>query len=150
VISLLFCVTALSFRTARLFVDLPRLYHNGSTFWLLGDLSGDLTLIHCSPDVARAVGYPRTWQFDFLGFRYAHWDRAPYAGATNTFLTWIELPYLPTIFLTAALPAMWIRRRWLRAHEHRRPGMCGKCGYDLRATPDRCPECGTLNEIAHQ
>lgn len=51
---------------------------------------------------------------------------------------WLIIPF------GSVLPALWLMRF------HKLNGMsalsdsCRACGYDLRATPDRCPECGTV------
>ena len=43
---------------------------------------------------------------------------------------------------TALLPLMWTLRQ-VRSRRLKKQGHCTVCGYDLRATPQRCPECGT-------
>ncbi|HEY8667492.1 MAG TPA: hypothetical protein VIL86_12555 [Tepidisphaeraceae bacterium] len=50
--------------------------------------------------------------------------------------------WLPAL-LFAILPALWLRR-WRIERKRNRVGFCKTCGYDLRATPNRCPECGTI------
>jgi hypothetical protein len=85
----------------------------------------------------------------FLGFFYN--DTRGSHGFGNFYSRWIKLcvPYWALTLASAVLPVIG-GRRVLRMLVRRRrgPGLCPVCGYDLRATPDRCPECGKITSSA--
>jgi len=56
--------------------------------------------------------------------------------------TQVAVAYWLIVIVTMILPAIWVVRH--RRGPKSTPGVCSGCGYDLRATHDRCPECGTL------
>jgi hypothetical protein len=65
-------------------------------------------------------------------------------GIAYTYRDW-HVPYYVLWWVT--LPAPLLVLREIARHRRRRrsrdgAGHCAGCGYDLRATPDRCPECG--------
>jgi hypothetical protein len=63
------------------------------------------------------------------------------------FLPFISVEYWSVLLFSALAPLGRLFSKWTRIKANRvAQGLCPNCGYDLRATPDRCPECGTPRE----
>jgi hypothetical protein len=69
------------------------------------------------------------WQIDTLDLRIPCW-----------------LPALLTVLLP--IQALRVRHRERKRRRNLRSGRCPSCGYDLRATPAFCPECGAVPSAA--
>jgi hypothetical protein len=81
--------------------------------------------------------YPTTPWYQF-GFMIRHASAPHIFGGISSY-TSIRIPYWAIFALLLAIP---VARMWRRLSAKSRPGHCPKCNYDLRASKDRCPECG--------
>ncbi len=85
-------------------------------------------------------GRHNKWTADVPGPEYGQkFVRVPIIGRVR---------FWPALALLVPAPVAWAVTQAIRS-SRRRPidpgddGVCPICGYDLRATPERCPECGT-------
>ncbi|HYE20877.1 MAG TPA: hypothetical protein VEA69_20695 [Tepidisphaeraceae bacterium] len=93
------------------------------------------------PTTPRLGGeYELEWSAAGFQVFHSHRSGAAYWGNLAD-LQRLTVPCWAAAALFLALPG--VRAiRWARRRRRVDASLCPACGYDLRATPDRCPECG--------
>ena len=158
-VSLLLCVAVVAFWARSHFMgDELRRYLPPHQFEVLS--SGGLVRVGWGEFLAADCPPPEGWRGTFwpfrrgsdtyesdlrqgttFGFGYERWVRRTPRLTADTRLT--TFPYWVPALAFAALPALAAVRRLRARRRARGLNLCRSCGYDLRATPGRCPECGT-------
>ena len=158
-LSLLLCIgTAVLWVRSDRYSDIMNVCHDGNAIDIRSGV-GLVSLNVSSFDSSQWRTHEPPTQYlhsAFASRRHAKWVESGYkTGVAGFFLGryrepvlkmtgWeVHCPHWFLLTLFASLPSI----RFYRRLRHRRLaliGHCRKCGYDLRATPDRCPECGAI------
>lgn len=173
IVSCLFCTTVIVFRRATLNHEMSLTYSASAIRYGIRSQGGFISLGRIvfrttppprNPDISTDIIL--SWrQLDgghgdvpsALGFD--HYSECP--GANNLLhndgvlrFRLFSVAYGPLIAASTVLPLLWVyrlRRRQIRRAARRKAGLCPACGYDLRTSKNRCPECGTpISEVAHR
>jgi hypothetical protein len=91
----------------------------------------------------RSPNQPWTGRY-WWGFQ---WYFQPDRPNSMTGRMWfVVVPYWFLLLLALPLPLLRAVKFW-RVRRRAQKGHCAACGYDLRATPGRCPECGRIAAV---
>jgi hypothetical protein len=101
--------------------------------WQIGRLDRTTTAVRSydAPRWANRLGFDWRWN--------TRHGTAPFAFTSRE--RHVAIPFWLLIVLCAGSGWLLGRRNWL-IRRRVLAGLCPACGYDCRATPDHCPECG--------
>ena len=116
------------------------------------DLTDLTTAFPATADAKRKFEWTRADASQFLLPRETFWNRIGFGyvsekqsaqGLKDATVTtrsyW--LPYWLVVGVALVVPVRWLIALLTRARRRRR-GLCARCGYDIRVSEGRCPECG--------
>jgi hypothetical protein len=123
-------------------LDLCQSFSNGAlTFMIISERG------HLYVGQGKQPGWPERTGWHY-GYRPAssHATLPAFELDRSSSFVMVDFPiWLPAI-LFAIAPTYWLLGARRKRAKRRRLGLCLHCGYDLRASPDRCPECGTSTQ----
>jgi hypothetical protein len=98
---------------------------------------------HFRPSFGDGSGFPQ--HRGSLGFEAVS-DFKVFGGVRTFQMAEKQVPHWAIVLPTAVLAVPFVRVLVdrVRLGKRLRVGVCSSCGYDIRATPDRCPECGMI------
>jgi hypothetical protein len=100
-------------------------------YWYYGHERSGLRRFRAPPD----------WHIAGFAYRRVSNTVTNTYGSVTQIARDVEIPYWFFLFAFLSLPSWWFLKWRSRA---RPAGFCAQCGYDLRATPQQCPECGMV------
>jgi hypothetical protein len=146
------------FHHAAIAISLACIFMAG-TLWIRGEFTNDELYLNVNQHLAIVGSFPN--HIDFILYRkpnypgplmrlypaIKHIDLKPtywqVRGSSNPASWELAIPWWLILIFALAIPAGAAEKSW-RQRRRIRKGQCPECGYDLRATPERCPECGRV------
>jgi hypothetical protein len=126
--------------TGRVLVSASRFPHSQLNPWIAPQGTGHWTLMRNPYWFANRGNYPLGWLVWSASLTHM-----PNGGRILQFGVNLGVLAIFLAIFPAVLRFKYLRKRYLVSH-----GRCTNCGYDLRATPGRCPECGMVPVKSYQ